>query len=88
MQSADNCLRAFKVRVGNPHGQNILIETIPFDTFRMTAVNYAIKVHLFLLSAILNPSRTKWYSRRKLNGKIEVKKFRPGTAAPDIMPRF
>jgi hypothetical protein len=60
MQGTDDSVGALKVRIGNPHGQNIFIKTIPLDAFRMTAVNYAIKVHWFLLSAILNPSPGKW----------------------------
>src|SRR5690606_14068042 len=50
----------FKICVRYPHGQHIFIKTIPFNAFRMTAVNYPIKVHRCLLPAILNPSRAKW----------------------------
>src|SRR5690606_33011432 len=49
-----------EVRVSHPHGQNIFIESVPLDTLRMTTVNFSIKVHGYLLIAILSPSDGKW----------------------------
>jgi len=62
----------------------------------MTTVNYLVKVHRILLSVILNPSQTKWYSQREFNqvglgfyGKIDVKIVPPARAAAlDFMQRF
>ena len=59
VQGAYDCIRALEVSIRHPHWQHVFIKTIPFNAFRIAAINNPVEVHKFLLSAILNPDEAK-----------------------------